>query len=233
MEEQNQGNQKPLRHFSNKAKDIQNIYGKTKTIKISDNENDKTIQNQEEENLKNENNNLNNQIENLNETINNLNAEINNLNEQINSLTKERDELKDQFIRKAAEFENYRKRTLEEKKEIIDYANEKLLAKFLELLDDLNSAFEAGKNTNDIDAMNKGLEMITNKAKKLFEDAGVKQMNDLVGKPFDVNYHEALMMTNSNLPEGHIVQVIQPGYTLNDKVLRYAKVITSNGVNPN
>jgi molecular chaperone GrpE len=77
--------------------------------------------------------------------------------------------------------------------------------------------------------MNKGLEMITNKARKMFEDAGVKQMDNIIGKPFDVNYHEALMMTNSELPEGSIVQVVQPGYMLNDKVLRYAKVITSNG----
>jgi len=229
MEEQNQGNQKPLRHFSNKAKDIESIYGKSKTIKISDNEAEKSQVNQEIETIKNEKENLLEQIEKLNEQINDLNYEISSLNEKINNLTKERDELKDQFIRKAAEFENYRKRSLEEKKEIIDYANEKLLAKFIELLDDLNSASEAGKNTTDIEAMNKGLEMITNKARKMFEDAGVKQMENIIGKPFDVNYHEALMITNSELPEGSIVQVVQPGYMLNDKVLRYAKVITSNG----
>jgi len=229
MEEQNQGNQKPLRHFSNKAKDIESIYGKSKTIKISENETEKNQINQEIETIKNEQENLLEQIEKLNEQINDLNSEISSLNEKINNLTKERDELKDQFIRKAAEFENYRKRSLEEKKEIIDYANEKLLAKFIELLDDLNSASEAGKNTTDIEAMNKGLEMITNKARKMFEDAGVKQMENIIGKPFDVNYHEALMMTNSELPEGSIVQVVQPGYLLNDKVLRYAKVITSNG----
>jgi len=229
MEEQNQGNQKPLRHFSNKAKDIESIYGKSKNIKISDNEVEKTQANQEIETIKNEKENLLEQIEKLNEQINDLNSEISSLNEKINNLTKEKEELKDQFIRKAAEFENYRKRSLEEKKEIIDYANEKLLAKFIELLDDLNSASEAGKNTTDIEAMNKGLEMITNKARKMFEDAGVKQMDNIIGKPFDVNYHEALMMTNSELPEGSIVQVVQPGYMLNDKVLRYAKVITSNG----
>lgn len=229
MEEQNQGNQKPLRHFSNKAKDIESIYGKSKTIKISENETEKNQINQEIETIKNEQENLLEQIEKLKEQINDLNSEISSLNEKINNLTRERDELKDQFIRKAAEFENYRKRSLEEKKEIIDYANEKLLAKFIELLDDLNSASEAGKNTTDIEAMNKGLEMITNKARKMFEDAGVKQMENIIGKPFDVNYHEALMMTNSELPEGSIVQVVQPGYLLNDKVLRYAKVITSNG----
>ena len=164
MEEQNQGNQKPLRHFSNKAKDIESIYGKSKTIKISENETEKNQINQEIETIKNEQENLLEQIEKLNEQIN-----------------------------------------------------------------DLNSASEAGKNTTDIEAMNKGLEMITNKARKMFEDAGVKQMENIIGKPFDVNYHEALMMTNSELPEGSIVQVVQPGYLLNDKVLRYAKVITSNG----
>lgn len=232
MEESNSGFQKPLRAVSNKLKDLQNTYGKgSSQNNTSDTENEKVIKEIKEE-LKNSEEMINlekERIKDLEQEINSLNEKIEQLNEQLAIAQKEKDELKDQFIRKAAEFENFRRRSMDEKKEIIDYANEKLLAKMIEILDDINSATEAGKSTTDIDSMNKGLDMINNKTKKLFEDAGVKKMEIKPGDVFDVNYHEALMMMNSQYPEGSIVQVVQAGYLLNEKVLRFAKVVTSNG----
>lgn len=232
MEESTSGFHKPLRAVSNKLKDLQNTYGKgSNQSNISDADNEKVIKEIKEE-LKNSEDMINlekERINDLEQEINSLNETIEQLNDQLANVQKERDDLKDQFIRKAAEFENFRRRTMDEKKEMIDYANEKLLAKMIEILDDINSATEAGKTTSDIDSMNKGLEMINNKTRKLFEDAGVKKMDIKPGDVFDVNYHEALMMMNSEYPEGAIVQVVQAGYLLNEKVLRFAKVVTSNG----
>jgi len=232
MEESNSGHHKPLRAVANKLRDLQSAYGKSSPSVASGEPDIEKINKEVKDELK-----KSELQENLyKERINDLEIEINELNvgndslvEQLNTLQKEKDELREQLLRKVADFENFRKRSIDEKKEIIDYANEKLLARFIEILDNINSATEAGKNTNDIDSMNKGLEMIFNKTRKMFEDAGVKKMDNLEGKQFDVNYHEALMMINSDLPEGTIVQVVQPGYLFNDKVLRFAKVVTSNG----
>jgi molecular chaperone GrpE len=149
--------------------------------------------------------------------------------ERIKELEKERDELKEQVLRVAAELENYRRRTLKEKREMIDYANERLLFNLLSLLDDLGKAVEAGKNAVDCDSMLTGLDLIYQKALKLFENEGVKIMENTVGKPFDVNEHEAVMRMPSELPEDYIISEVQPGYILKDKVLRHAKVVTSAG----
>ncbi len=152
------------------------------------------------------------------------------LNNQLEEITKEKDDLKEQLVRKAAELENIRRRSLKEKQDMIDYANERLLSKMIELLDDINNAYNATLSSNDYDALLKGVEMIRNKAIKLFEDAGVKPIESFVGKEFNVDYHEAMMRMPSELPENYVVQEIQSGYMLNDKVLRHTKVITSGGM---
>lgn len=234
MDEQGGNQQKPLRPASNKKQDIYNTYlknEKKRNIPIHDLENDEKMKEIEQE-----------QPENSTATIGieskegNADAEfgemldiINDLNKQIESLKSERDELKEQLIRKAAELENVRRRSIREKQEMIDYANERLLFRMLELLDDINSAADASGQSTDYESLAKGIEMIRAKAVKLFDEAGVTRMEDGVGKEFDVNYHEALMMSPSEYPEGAVVQVIQPGYMLKEKVLRHAKVITSSG----
>lgn len=148
---------------------------------------------------------------------------------EIDKLIKERDEYKDQALRLAAELDNFKKRNIREKQELVEYANEKLLQKLLPLLDDMENAIDAGKNSKDFEGLLKGIEMIYLKAIKTFEEAGVKSMEDPVGKQFDVELQESLLHTPSDKPEGEILQLIQKGYTYNDKVLRYAKVITSAG----
>ena len=151
-------------------------------------------------------------------------------NSEMEELKKERDELKEQLVRKAAEFENQRKRHLKEKQELIDYANERLLYRLLEILDDMSAAVEAGNKSSDFEALLKGISMIQQKSMKIFGEFGVKPMEDPVGKEFDVNLHEAMMAMNSDKPEGTVLQAFQPGYMMHDKVLRHAKVITSNGI---
>lgn len=149
---------------------------------------------------------------------------------QLNDLEKERDELKDQLMRKAAELENVRRRTQREKQDLISYANERLLHKLVEILDDMEKAVDAGRDNDDYKALYQGIELIKSKSFKLFEEAGVKPMEELVGSEFNVDFHEALMhIPSEDIPEGHIVQVVQNGYILHDKVLRHAKVITSAG----
>lgn len=149
--------------------------------------------------------------------------------DRIRELEKERDELKDQVLRVAAELENYRRRALKEKREMMDYSNERLLLNLLPLIDDLGKAVQAGKNAVDCESMLTGLDLIYQKALKLFENENVKIMENTVGKPFDVNEHEAVMRMPSELPEDYIINEVQAGYMIKDKVLRHAKVVTSAG----
>ncbi len=142
----------------------------------------------------------------------------------------ERDDFRDQLLRKSAEFENYRKRTMKEKQDLIDYANEHLILKMLPFVDDLHTALEVAKQSTDPEGFLKGVEMIYVKAIKIFEDAGVSPIETAPGEPFNVEVHEALAhMPSNDAPEGHILQEIQRGYTLRQKVIRHTKVVTSAG----
>lgn len=143
---------------------------------------------------------------------------------------KERDDFRDQLLRKSAEFENYRRRTMKEKQDLIEFANEHLILKMLPVVDDLHTALEAAKKSSDSAGFLKGVEMIYAKAIKIFEDAGVFPIETAPGEPFNVEIHEALAhMPSNDAPEGHILQEIQRGYTLREKVIRHTKVVTSAG----
>lgn len=220
MEER--GEQKPLRSSSNKAKDLKDTYLKNEGKREAQNF-DAEKENMEE-NIKKE----ENKQESAETDV--MTEETEELGKKVEELHEEKEKWEEQFKRKAAEFENLRRRSIKEKQDMLEFGNEKLLFKFLELLDDINNAVDAGKKTEDFEALLKGLEMIRQKADKLFGEEGVKQMEDPTGKEFDVNYHEAMMHTpHEEIPEGNVIQVLQPGYMLNDKVLRHARVITSAG----
>ncbi|MCX7880534.1 MAG: nucleotide exchange factor GrpE [Ignavibacteria bacterium] len=161
--------------------------------------------------------------------IEQIKAENEALRAKIEEIEKEKAELYDQLLRKAAEFENFRRRTQKEKEDIIKYSNEKLLYEFLTILDDLSNAVISAKQTEDFTSLAEGVELILHKTKRLFEQAGVTEIECPVGKPFDVEYHEALMTMPSQLPEGYVVQELQKGYKFFDKILRHTKVITSAG----
>ena len=143
---------------------------------------------------------------------------------------RERDEYKEMVLRKSAEFENFRRRTQKEKQDLIEYANEHLIIKMLPVVDDLHTALEAAQKSQDTESFLKGVEMIYAKAIKIFEDAGVVPIATAPGEPFNVEMHEALAhMPSNDAPEGHILQEIQKGYRLREKVIRHTKVVTSAG----
>ena len=149
--------------------------------------------------------------------------------EELEKLRQERDEFREISLRKVAELENFRRRTEQERQELIIHANTKLLQKLLPVLDDMQRAVESGKTATDYKALLDGVELVFNKTLQAFQDAGVEPM-PTVGEQFDINLHEALMLMPSEAPEGQIVQEAQRGYMLANKVLRHARVIVSAGM---
>ncbi len=149
--------------------------------------------------------------------------------EELEKLRSERDEFREISLRKVAELENFRRRTEQERQELIVHANTKLLQKLLPVLDDLQRAVESGRNSTDYKALLDGVELVFNKTLQTFQDAGVVPM-PTVGEQFDTNLHEALMQMPSEAPEGQILQEAQRGFMLGNKVLRYARVIVSAGM---
>ena len=134
-------------------------------------------------------------------------------------------ELNDKYLRKVAEFDNYRKRTLKEKAELILNGAEKTLTKILPVIDDMERAIENGKKTDDVEALREGMDLIYKKFIKILEGEGVERI-ETQGKDFDTDYHEAIAMVPGMGDEnkGKVIDCVQTGYTLNGKVIRYAKV---------
>ncbi len=150
----------------------------------------------------------------------------------VQELMNQIEEWKDLAMRRAAELENFRKRAAQEKENLVRYASEHLITRMLPVVDDLHNAVEASKNSGDVASLREGIQMIYNHAVKIMSEAGVHIIESAPGEPFNVDVHEALMHMPSDVPEGHIVQQVQRGYQLHDKVLRHAKVITSAGTLP-
>ena len=136
---------------------------------------------------------------------------------------KEVEELKKQLLYKTAEFENYRKRTLKEKAELILNGGEKTIAAILPVLDDFERAI--ADKSEDPKAIKEGVQMIFNKFTKTLEGLGVKKI-ETADKDFDVDYHEAIAMVPGmgDDKKGKVIDCVQTGYTLNDKVIRHSKV---------
>ncbi len=141
----------------------------------------------------------------------------------------ELNDLKDKYLRLQAEFENYRKRTVKEKADLISYASEKVLLDLLPVIDDLDRAMDSVAKTEDVVAMHEGLELIVSKFQSFLKKNGVL---DIEAKelPFDADKHEAVTKfpSPSEDMKGKVIDVIQKGYTLNGKVMRYAKVVVGD-----
>ena len=135
------------------------------------------------------------------------------------------EELKDKYLRAAAEFDNYRKRTLKEKAELILNGGEKTITAILPILDDMERAIENGKKTDDPQVIRDGMELILTKFIKTLEGQGVKKI-DTTEAVFDTDLHEAIAMVPGMGDEkkGKVLDCVQAGYMLNDKVIRHAKV---------
>jgi len=135
----------------------------------------------------------------------------------------------DRNLRLMAEFDNFRRRSAKEQLELIETANGKLLEKLSEVQDNFERAFASENKAKDLEAFEKGMQMIYNQFAKILADAGLEQL-DPTGAEFDPNCHEALMQQPSEtIPEGHVVTVFQKGYKLKNKILKTAKVIVSSG----
>ena len=133
--------------------------------------------------------------------------------------------MKDQYLRSVAEFDNYRKRTIKEKAELILNGSEKALQALLPIIDDMERALENADKTDDPQVLKEGMELIYQKTNKMMEGLGVKKI-DTKDADFNTDYHEAVAMVPGMGDEkkGKVLDCVQTGYMLNDKVLRHAKV---------
>lgn len=143
--------------------------------------------------------------------------------EQLEAAKKEVEQYKDKYLRAVAEFDNYRKRTLKEKAELLLNGSEKAVCAFLPILDDFERAI--ADKTEDVDAIKEGVQIIFNKFNKTLESLGVRKI-ETEGKDFDVDFHEAVAMVPGmgDDKKGKVIDCVQTGYQLNDKVIRHAKV---------
>lgn len=145
------------------------------------------------------------------------------IEEQLEAAKKEVEQYKDKYLRAVAEFDNYRKRTLKEKAELLLNGSEKAVCAFLPILDDFERAI--ADKTEDVNAIKEGMQIIFNKFNKTLESLGVKKI-ETEGKDFDVDFHEAVAMVPGmgDDKKGKVIDCLQTGYQLNEKVIRHAKV---------
>lgn len=136
------------------------------------------------------------------------------------------EEQKDKYLRLSAEFDNYRKRTMKEKAELILNGGEKSLSSILPVVDDFERAIKTMETATDIQAVKEGVELIYNKFMATLAQNGVKVI-ETKDQPLNTDYHEAIAVipAPSEAQKGKILDCVQTGYTLNDKVLRHAKVV--------
>lgn len=134
-------------------------------------------------------------------------------------------ELKDKYLRSVAEFDNYRKRTMKEKAELILNGSEKTITAILPIVDDMERAMANVEKADDMEAVKEGMELIYQKFQKTLESLGLKKI-ETADADFDTDFHEAIAMVPGmgDDKKGKILDCVQTGYKLNDKVIRHAKV---------
>jgi len=178
--------------------------------------------------------------EEMNENINDeqeINAEVpvenqtsfqsENLEEKINALEQELNKYKELALRKAAEFENYKRRTENDQLNLLKYAAESLIIKLLPTVDDLERSLEHMTEETDVQKIKEGIQLVYNKFVKTLDEQGVKKMES-VGKPFSVEFHEALMQrADDSVPPHTVIDELETGYIFKERVIRHAKVIVS------
>lgn len=154
--------------------------------------------------------------------------EIDIIRNRISDLEVSVEEWKDKYLRSMAEFDNYRRRSLEEKSDWIKRATEKLALSVCDVLDNFDRALMQVKDEQKEDNFIKGIIMIDQQLKSALEKEGVKRVEAL-GHDFDPKYHEALANIPSDIEEGKVAAIIQNGYTMHDKLIRPVRVAVSTG----
>lgn len=180
--------------------------------------------NEDIDNLKEE----SNAQQNAGETTTQPQAAVAEESDAVEKLKEELEAAKDKYIRLYSEFDNFRKRTAREKLELIQSANEQLIKALLPVVDDFERAENSfpDKTAQDL----AGFFLIHSKFKKVLELYGVKAMDTAPGSDFSADFHEAISQIQTPVPEwkGKIIDIVEKGYLLNDKVIRYAKVVVGN-----
>ena len=149
--------------------------------------------------------------------------------DKIKSLETEVIRYKELLLRKAAEFENYKRRTENDQMNLLMYAAESLIIKLLSPIDDLERSLSHMTEETDVEKIKEGIQLIYNKLMKILDDQGVKKIES-IGKPFDVEFHSALMQrTDDSVPPHTVLDELETGYMYKDRVIRHAKVIVSEG----
>jgi molecular chaperone GrpE len=147
--------------------------------------------------------------------------------EKIAELETQVKEWHDKFLRKAAEFENYKRRTENDQFNLINYAAESFIIKLLPVVDDFERSLQHIDDDNSTGAVKEGIKLVYEKLLKVLDEQGVKKMK-VKGEPFNVDYHDALMQRkDDSVPPHTVLEEIEKGYLYRDKVIRHAKVIVS------
>ncbi len=182
---------------------------------------EQNVENQEE---------INNEVE-ANEEINPEKEEVEDVPE-LSELEQKEEEISaanEKFLRLYSEFDNFRRRTAKEKIELTKTAGQDIIKDLLTILDDFQRAIDNNEKSEDIEAVKEGFKLIQHKFSHTLESKGLKSMDSL-GEVFDVDKHEALTQipAPSKKKKGTVLDVIEPGYLLGDKVIRFAKVVVGN-----
>ncbi|MEG1615802.1 MAG: nucleotide exchange factor GrpE [Bacteroidales bacterium] len=153
-------------------------------------------------------------------------VQLDDLTAQMEEMQKKYDALQGDYLRLMADFDNFRKRTLKEKAELIKNGGEDALKKILPVVDDFERAMSALESSNDIDAVKEGVNLIYNKFRNYLENNGIKEI-PAIGEDFNDDVHEAITTFPAPTPEqkGKVIDCMTKGYKLNDKVIRYSKVV--------
>jgi molecular chaperone GrpE len=139
-------------------------------------------------------------------------------------------ELQDKMLRKAAEFENYKRRTENDQLNLLSFAAESFIRKILPVVDDFERSLDHISDADSAEAIKEGIVLVYDKLLKILDEQGVQKI-DSVGKPFNVDYHDALMQIKDDTVPAHtVVEEVEKGYLYKDKVIRHAKVIVSEDV---
>jgi molecular chaperone GrpE len=148
------------------------------------------------------------------------------LKEQMDELTAKNEELKDKYLRLFADFDNYKKRMAKERLELMDSAGKDIIKSVLPVIDDFERAQKALQNSDDVSALKEGLDLVYQKLFKTLESKGLKPMESN-GKEFDADLHEAIteIPAPSDDMKGKVIDTVEKGYYLSDKILRHAKVV--------
>ncbi len=152
------------------------------------------------------------------------------LSEELEKLKEANAELRDTLLRKVAEFENYKRRTENEQANLLKYSGEHIITGLLPFIDDFERSLKHIKDAKNVNAVYDGLKLVFDKLMKNLNEQGISKI-EAVGKPFDVNYHEAIMQRKEESAEPNtVLDEIETGYVYKDRVIRHSKVIVSEDI---